>query len=1030
MSVDPFLQATLSAYLDADATGQSGSVVGVHSQYDLDLHLLNQMGPSSTGGAQHKTGLKVEGSPIRLQEPLSPPDSSLSWSCGSAPSSDSEMDGRSSVHGSINGDGTSFPVVDPPDLLHQQDVAAQHHQHHQDMVHLAGDNALHDGLSHLNPSGADLFAQLHPQEFHHDVVPQQPHEMYGFGTWTDDASVHTHISGLDIPASHQRSHQQQQYQPSQPQPETLEESCTTQNTTQTAGRSRRKVDPAEKQRRKSMHNAIERRYRNSINDQITNLRQQLPDFIISKSESSKGTGAKTALNKSKIIEKGIEYIHHLESTNKFLYEENCRLQALVKGTERGTASMTNNVDGSGVAAAVVPSTVPKDISPSLHSKTVGVAGDKHGACDDQSQERNAKRFRVDPGIENGGRVLLSVMAMGLFVVNVSLTPPEAAGSSTTHGTAGTARVLASMGDGTDNASSPGPFAELLSVFLSYWLWRLAMVVVFVVLLLKQDTVTDPTEARDNESKCLAAVKEGNLLKAEHHAAVALALTSSSIPVSKIGLVLGLAKQVVRQFLHRVYIGVWVDRLLASTSRTASSVVHVDATMHHALLHVGICRRNGVASKKLLAPGGDLSRMYTALRALNAAESVKKDLDPLSMIKMYVSVAIQVQLCLQKDMASILLDYYLRHARRIYAQQPACAPTFAWLFKPDGDSFFRRTDWCDKVSMDSSRKLLNPGSFEQLQSAYHLNLLEEGLVEIIAGVNTDRAQDLFEDLRDSAARCGDPQKEWWGTMGLVQVAWRRGQKHTARKHLCSLVAMEWPHASKVEHLVYAATRARQALLDGNQKLCWQALEVASKACEQWDVVPAADGDVHAAPYSHLWNLARLVGHQLLLETRVALVRLRTYLREDPLALGGTKGLSSPGGVRKRSVGGGSMTPPLVAEDDMSQSRLQNDIVSLRRFSQVFPLAQSHVYKYQAIHRSLAGGRVALTEHIFHKSLKSARQMGLPYAEASTLLHTAVHLHNSMTAQSLRQTLSRAVSIFERLQAVEELGTSRKLLQLVV
>lgn len=1010
MSADPFLEATLAAYLDTDASGQS--VTSVHSgglHYDLSLDLLNTVGQPSISNTNRKNFLKVyvvysplvlvriallphhvcmstlihllllvvascaneslrdvqaEGSPVRLQEPLSPPDSSLSWSCGSAPSSDSEMDGRNSVHdGSIDGDG--FPVVQPPDVLEHQDVSSSHLHHHQTMIqHLAGDGgALNDGLSHLNPAGADLFAQLHPQEFHHDVVPQQPHDVYNFGQWTDDAGVHTHISGLEVPS---QQHQQQD----SPAPD-----ANMSENSESGSRSRRKVDPAEKQRRKSMHNAIERRYRNSINDQITNLRQQLPDFIISKADASKGTGAKTALNKSKIIEKGIEYIHHLESTNKYLYEENCRLQALLKGSDAGSANTVagcvNVANGTGQPSGF-------NVAPGM--ETNAGPGENHiGEATDRDHGRNAKRFRLDPGIENGGRVLLSVMAMGLFVVNMSISHPAGGGVTSPHGATGNARVLTAMEYNGQDVDSPSLSGELVSVFLSYWLWRVAMVVVFVILLLKQDTVTDPAEARDNETKCLSAVKEDNLLKAKHHASVALALISSSVPVSKAGLVWGLAQQVIRQFLHRVYIGVWVDRLLANTSHTARSMVHVDATMHHALLHVGIGRRSGVTTTKLLTPGGDLSRMYKALRALNAAESVKSDLDPLSMIKIYVSVAIQVQLCLQKDMASILSDYYMRHARCIYAQQPTCAPTFAWLFKPNGDSFFRRTDWCDKISMDSSRKRLFPGSFEQLQSAYHLDLLEQGLVEIIAGVNTDRAQGLFEDLRDSAALCDDPQKQWWGIMGLVQVAWRRGQKHVARKHLCALVAVEWPHASKVEHLVYAATRARQALLDGNQKLCWQALEVASKACEQWDevvpVVPGTEnhGDAYSAPYSHLWNLARLVGHQLLLETRVALVRLRTYLREDPLAAASTtSSLSSgPGGVRKRTVGGGCATPPLVGEDDMSQSRLQNDIVSLRRFSQIFPLAQSHVYKYQAIHRSLAGGRIALTEHIFHKRYCSCR-----------------------------------------------------------
>lgn len=41
-----------------------------------------------------------------------------------------------------------------------------------------------------------------------------------------------------------------------------------------------KTTVVDKQRRKTAHNAIERRYRNSINDKIAEMRLRLPDFIV------------------------------------------------------------------------------------------------------------------------------------------------------------------------------------------------------------------------------------------------------------------------------------------------------------------------------------------------------------------------------------------------------------------------------------------------------------------------------------------------------------------------------------------------------------------------------------------------------------------------------------------------------------------------------------------------------------------------------------------------------------------------------
>jgi hypothetical protein len=306
----------------------------------------------------------------------------------------------------------------------------------------------------------------------------------------------------------------------------------------------------------------------------------------------------------------------------------------------------------------------------------------------------------------------------------------------------------------------------------------------------------------------------------------------------------------------------------------------------------------------------------------------------------------------------------------------------------------------------------PGTFAHLQATYHLSLLEQGLVEIVFGTNTDKVQDVFEDLRQSAGQCGDTRSLWWGTLGLAHVCWRKGQKQAARRYICELDSLML-RKSKIEHFAYATSRAHLALLDGDQKLCWQALEVASGMCTDWTSISIGEDGSSSLPFE---RFARLLGHQQLLNTRVALVRLRSYLKQKdvPLPL-----FQKEGSVDAEEVTRGTML-----------SAVQRDIGELRRFSQNCAAASSSLLKYQAIHRSLAGGRVALTEHMFHQSLKSAKQLGLPYEEASTLLHSAVHLHSSMPKQTVRDTLNRAVTIFEQMQAAEELQTSRKLLQLVL
>uniref|UniRef100_A0A493TDG9 Sterol regulatory element-binding protein 1 n=1 Tax=Anas platyrhynchos platyrhynchos TaxID=8840 RepID=A0A493TDG9_ANAPP len=69
--------------------------------------------------------------------------------------------------------------------------------------------------------------------------------------------------------------------------------------------------------KRTAHNAIEKRYRSSINDKIVELK----DLVV-------GTEAK--LNKSAILRKAIEYIRYLQQSNQKLKQENLSLRMAVQ----------------------------------------------------------------------------------------------------------------------------------------------------------------------------------------------------------------------------------------------------------------------------------------------------------------------------------------------------------------------------------------------------------------------------------------------------------------------------------------------------------------------------------------------------------------------------------------------------------------------------------------------------------------------------------------------------------------------------
>ncbi|KAI9472711.1 hypothetical protein LPJ78_005103 [Coemansia sp. RSA 989] len=106
--------------------------------------------------------------------------------------------------------------------------------------------------------------------------------------------------------------------------------------------------PAQNQR-KVAHNAIERRYRNNINDRIRDLRESVPalqhirpkkktsarDVDSDDSSHVDGVEAATKLNKATILGKSTEYIYYLRRTNDLLKRESMYLQEIVRKLPEG-----------------------------------------------------------------------------------------------------------------------------------------------------------------------------------------------------------------------------------------------------------------------------------------------------------------------------------------------------------------------------------------------------------------------------------------------------------------------------------------------------------------------------------------------------------------------------------------------------------------------------------------------------------------------------------------------------------------------
>ncbi|KAI9316409.1 hypothetical protein BX666DRAFT_1950319 [Dichotomocladium elegans] len=118
--------------------------------------------------------------------------------------------------------------------------------------------------------------------------------------------------------------------------------------------------PPGRQQKKTAHNAIERRYRNNINDRITELKNAVPALVHARVKDSRtgkrshrsleeddddgedgeefvdGVAVATKLNKATILRKATEYITHLKQTGEDMQQENTLLQQLLSQLPGGT----------------------------------------------------------------------------------------------------------------------------------------------------------------------------------------------------------------------------------------------------------------------------------------------------------------------------------------------------------------------------------------------------------------------------------------------------------------------------------------------------------------------------------------------------------------------------------------------------------------------------------------------------------------------------------------------------------------------
>eukprot|EP00054_Salpingoeca_dolichothecata_P009302 m.52484 g.52484 ORF g.52484 m.52484 type:complete len:988 (+) comp18285_c0_seq1:31-2994(+) len=745
--------------------------------------------------------------------------------------------------------------------------------------------------------------------------------------------------------------------------------------------------------KKTAHNAIERKYRNSINDKIQEMKDSIPSSFF-------GANAKT--NKASVLKKGIDYIRFLEKQRGRIVQENETLKQEVQHLKETLEKLQNNKLGSKVVMCLFLFGLFNFASP---------FGDGEGADDFNDASSHA-----------GARVLNSVQ---------------------------------------EDSQSP------LSLWLNVWLWMCSLgvwwfvraafclVLAFVMVFRREAEAPSPNALRLAEhfdKKAAAALHECNFVMARSSIIQALETLDMNIPTSSIHLFFGICAQAFYQLLQALCLGVWVNSLLSwvitPPPALAAGLFH---RLHQILLEEQAAQEEEKPKTTLPEPSSDvedveddsaqthscpssstadasgdagsaleqqrlspLLSMWVCLRALNIMEATAPEQNALIRMQVYAAMATQLQVTLS-GRVFMLCAFYLRLARQAYHQCCEQAGYLSWLFHPDGAAFFRHGVWKGRhpasVENDKEARTISPrvsASLPQLGAAFRMQVLDGAVWSFVTDGNTVSTFQRLQDLRQFSVQAKDKNHEWWALIGLVATLWRQGKHSQARRTFVEVDALKLDQ-SHLQQTVYSAFRAQQALLDGDHQLCW-------KACRRTSTLLSDTQTLNSTAF--LFRAAKLIALRQLMSTQVALYRLRRYLG----------GMAEPHGAS---------LPPLVSLTVPSESLglnailddIQKDLRLLRSAGDEFVYAEPCVFMFEAIIRSLVGGKVALTEHLFNKALKAARRLRLRYDEASIQLQYCTYLRSSLSAYALRDHLQKAGTLFKQLDCNDDLIASRKLLKVV-
>ncbi|KAG7199923.1 hypothetical protein KM043_014361 [Ampulex compressa] len=688
--------------------------------------------------------------------------------------------------------------------------------------------------------------------------------------------------------------------------------------------------PKVKEVKRSAHNAIERRYRTSINDKIIELK----NIIV---------GVDAKLNKSAILRKTIDYIRFLQNSNAKLKAENMSLKM---------AAQRQNLRDLLVCGELTPprsdssepslSPAPAPLSP---PSPASVKDDPDVPQNLHSASGSAHLATPNVGMKDHTRLTLCCFIFAFLAFNpMSIILNNFGKLHADYSiTKLDGRTILNYQDQSETDT------QIWSTML-LWLTNITLLTAGLCkLLLYGDPVVPVGSKVFLEVHRWRRQAEFNISKQEYSQAYqdlhqSLQYFGRCLPSSRTETFLATGWQVIRQALHKLWLGrcfTYLRRCLSETcdrQRAETTAIELAKIYQQMLcLH--------------MSQGSGSPMLYLALSAVNYAEAAADSMPKALLVEIYANLA----LCFKQLPFPFVHKYYLGRAKLLLS---SCKVPIKlkWITTDEGAKFLATQKWnygnCSEGEFTSHSSKVNPLSYAS--RAYREYLVGQCLRLLTGTAGELHASSVIEYgkvIMDSAGvepcfpytdeevipSCEDKIGFWWGAVMCATAYWRLGEEDAT---IWNIVEAKFPYEKNFQPnnisnvhspLPYVVLNVLQAAKSNTKLISMHHIDQAGSLLEQSMV------------YYHCKQQSSQ--NVMLMQLWICdwLLEMRTSLWQETDCDN-----DRPGG-------------------SMSLGGFQRDLACLRQLCQHIPSILGRVFVYEATARIMAGATPVKTQILLERSL---------------------------------------------------------------